>query len=339
VESLRELIDDATMMRRIGLLAVGLLVACGSPEPKAFFERPATGGTQNASGGASAGADGGIVGSGGSDATGGSVAGGGADAGGSGGAGGSIAAGGSAGTAPVPEPISDGLIVLYTFNEGSGTTVRDTSGVAPALDLGLQGTGVNWIDSGLEFAPSGTQAPIAISDGSNSKVIDRLRTSRAMTVELWLQATELDQTGPARVFGVSKDYRERSFSVLHGQGCGGVTSDAAIEVRVRRTTGINGCPPLAVSTTARFTGQVQHLAVTQTATGLQQLYLDTELVGSEQRTDDLSNLVQYPLKIGNETLGDATRAWRGRIFTAAIYERALSVDEIAHNHALGHTAR
>ena len=55
--------------------------------------------------------------------------------GGMGGAGGMSSAGGAGGDSIVR--VDEGLIVLYEFDEGSGATVSDSSGVAQALDLSI----------------------------------------------------------------------------------------------------------------------------------------------------------------------------------------------------------
>ena len=45
--------------------------------------------------------------------------------------------------------VSDGLLALYTFDEGSGSTVHDVSGVGTPLDLTIANTGaVSWLPSG-----------------------------------------------------------------------------------------------------------------------------------------------------------------------------------------------
>ena len=52
--------------------------------------------------------------------------------------------------APVKaERVTEGLVVLYTFIEGTGATAHDVSGVGATLDLGIGDVGkTNWIECG-----------------------------------------------------------------------------------------------------------------------------------------------------------------------------------------------
>ena len=64
------------------------------------------------------------------------------------------------------------------------------------------------------------------------------------------------------------------------------------------------------------------------------LHLDGQLVKSERREGDLSNWdASYPILLGNEF--QAERSWRGNIYAAAIYNRALSEAEVRRNYRVG----
>lgn len=127
-------------------------------------------------------------------------------------------------------------LVLYEFREGTGRTVRDTSGNEAALDLQVQeGSAVQWLDGGgLRI---GGRALIA-SPGPATKLTDAVKQSQAITLVAWIRPENTVQAGPARIVTVSRDMSVRNFTL--GQNAG------AYEMRLRTTaTSPNGEPALA----------------------------------------------------------------------------------------------
>lgn len=68
-----------------------------------------------------------------------------------------------------PARVSSGLIALYTFAEGTGTIAHDTSGVSPALDLTLPGTGVSWTSGAISFDSAAIQRRDTETQSSQSR--------------------------------------------------------------------------------------------------------------------------------------------------------------------------
>ena len=135
-----------------------------------------------------------------------------------------------------PSNRPEGTLVLYTFSEHAGDTVRDVSGVGEALDLKISDpSAVSWAkDQGLEV-----RAPVLIaSPGPAGKVTAAVMRSGALTIEAWVTPADDAQTGPARIVTLSRDALWRSFTL--GQQAG------SYEVRLRTpSTSENGLPGLA----------------------------------------------------------------------------------------------
>jgi PKD repeat protein len=110
--------------------------------------------------------------------------------------------------------VTDGQQVLYTFEEGSGTTVHDVSGVGSPLDLNVDNAGaVSWVSGGLAINAS----TLVASAGAATKVIDATRATTELAIEAWLKPGTTSQDGPARIVTLSADPYHRNF---WGRGCG-----------------------------------------------------------------------------------------------------------------------
>jgi hypothetical protein len=132
--------------------------------------------------------------------------------------------------AAAPSPLA-----LYTFGEGEGVTVHDTSGGDDPLDLTIADpAAVEWLAGGGLAVRRST---LIASAASAAKLIAGIRKTVAFTVEAWITPANVTQGGPARIVTLSRDPGQRNFTL--GQG------GAAYEVRFRTTTtSPNGEPSL-----------------------------------------------------------------------------------------------
>jgi hypothetical protein len=133
-----------------------------------------------------------------------------------------------------PDPL-----VLYDFQQATGDTIQDISGIGEPLNLKIENvSAVQWLDGGgLRIA-----SPVLIaSPGSATKLADAVRRSNALTVEVWITPANATQAGPARIVTLSRDAANRDFTL--GQKGG------AYEVRLRTTTtSFNGEPAISYPT-------------------------------------------------------------------------------------------
>lgn len=220
--------------------------------------------------------------------------------------------------------VTDGLVVLYTLEEGSGVTVHDVSGVTPALDiLNNTPTATTWITGGVRV----NTTTVFASPGAASKIISRCMTTNQITVEAWVKPENLTQAGPARILTLSLDGSYRNFTL-------GQSQDTLVWRLRTSTSTLNGSPYLYTTENAITTG-LHHVAATFDTTGRMDIYIDGVSNTHASKTGDFSTWdTSYAFALANELSWD-DRAWVGDIYLAAVYNRALSAAEIQQNFLAG----
>jgi VanZ family protein len=192
------------------------------------------------------------------------------------------------------------------------------------LPFSFEANNVRWIrgTNGVEFASVGL---IRLSSSVN-RLHDTLVSGAGITVEVWAATKDNQQEGPARVVSYSKDPGLRNFTLAQ--------EGRDLVMRLRTTeTDLNGRPVLTV--TDVFQPDVpQHLLVSynffeQRVYVNGHLRLRAPIPGGRFSNWDPS----YSLVLGNEATGN--RPWLGKLFLVAIYNRALSEQEIWKNYAAG----
>jgi RHS repeat-associated protein len=226
--------------------------------------------------------------------------------------------------------VTDDLQVLYSLEEGSGTTVQDVSGVGDPLDLTIADEGaVTWISGGLSIHTS----TIISSGVAASKVISASKASHEVTLEAWVKPANTTQDGPARIVTLSPDLYNRNFTL--GQGLWGSQPSDLYNVRLRTTTtGNNGDNPSVSTPAGSLSTDLTHVVYTRDAAGQARVYLDNVEVVSATIGGDLSNWDEtYPLALANELTED--RPWLGELHLVAVYSRALDAGEVEQNYDAG----
>ncbi|MDB4817930.1 LamG domain-containing protein, partial [Akkermansiaceae bacterium] len=144
------------------------------------------------------------------------------------------------------------------------------------------------------------------------------KNCNALTLSAWLTPAKLDQSGPARIFTISKDSVNRNLTL--GQ------DGNKISVRLRTSgTSANGLPSLDSKPALKL--ERTHVAYSRSADGTATLFLNGQLSASATIKGDLKNWDDsYLLAFGNEFTKD--RPWLGTIHHFALYDRALSPQEI-----------
>lgn len=233
---------------------------------------------------------------------------------------------------PVTEPIylqydadrvTDQLLALYTFDEGSGSIVNDVSGVGTALDLSINNLGsVTWGDGVLTL----DDPTLITSGGIATKLINGLTSTNEITLEAWLTPENTFQDGPARIATLSSDKKNRNFTL----GQAGDTFD----VRVRTTETTNNGKPAVASPDGSLTTDLTHIVYTRESDGDAAIYLNGELVITENVGGNFSTWDQgYQFALGNEF--DASRAWLGTLDLIAIYNQSFDSNEVTQNFLAG----
>ncbi|MBE9059519.1 hypothetical protein IQ256_00745 [cf. Phormidesmis sp. LEGE 11477] len=219
--------------------------------------------------------------------------------------------------------VTDQLLALYTFDEGSGHTVGDTSGEGNALDLSIDDlTGVTWGDGSLTL----NDATLISSDESATKLIDGLDDGN-ITIETWITPENISQSGPARIATLSKNTRRRNFTL--GQ------AGNKFDVRLRTTaTSKNGRRSVA-SPGGSVSTDLTHVVYTRTAAGDASIFVDGDLVRTDTVGGNFSNWGSaHQFALGNE-LGSAERPWLGTLDLVAIYNQSFDANEVSQNFLAG----
>jgi parallel beta-helix repeat protein len=223
--------------------------------------------------------------------------------------------------------VTGDLQVLYNFQEGSGSSVNDVSGVGTPLNLTIADPGnVTWIPGGGLSVDAST---IIASAGPASKIITAAQVSNELTVEAWVAPANTTQTGPSRIATLSVNTLNRNFT-LHQVA----TNYGA---RVRTTDGdLNGTPLFELNTASDpVATSLTHVLYTRDVAGKARVYVNgVEVASRIDATGNFSNWdAAYQFALANELTMD--RTWLGEFYLAAVYSRALTPAEVCRNFTAG----
>ena len=219
-----------------------------------------------------------------------------------------------------------GVIAKWQFKEGTGTIANDTSGVDPALNLTLAGD-TAWVGGwGVSFGPNGGEAR---GGAASQKLYASIKNSGEFSVELWVAPANVTQQD-AYMASFSGGTSQRNFTV------GQRLYDYEMSTR-SSATDANGAPSLLTSDAARRAqASLQHVVMTYDPVNGRRLYVNGNFTGDvdAQKGGTLGNWDDtFIFLLGNETSGN--RKWQGTIRFAAIYNHALTQDQIQQNFAVG----
>ena len=106
--------------------------------------------------------------------------------------------------------MTTGLTSLYEFNETSGSTVNDTSGVGTPLNLTIANpANTAWIPGALRVDAATTISSAVAA----SKITSPSKASGGMTLEAWVKPANTTQTGPARIAVIATDTNTRNIEI------------------------------------------------------------------------------------------------------------------------------
>jgi len=233
------------------------------------------------------------------------------------------------GTTPDDNRVTAGLLVRYDFNEGSGTTVNDTSGVGVPLNLEIaSASAVTW-QPGTLVVGGGSEV---ISPGAATKINDACKINDEITIEAWVTPNNVAQDGPARVVTLSDGSLLRNVTLGHGGS--GSEPMTAYNVRLRTSTSTDNGIPALITAANEIPAAKHHVVYTRRADGVVTVYVDGTVSTSTAGSGDLSNWnSNYRLSLGNEV--GASRAWVGGLHLVAIYDRSLAPAEVTQNFQAG----
>ena len=217
----------------------------------------------------------------------------------------------------------DGLLALYTFDEGSGATVGDKSGTGDAVDLGLEGA-VQWgpdCDC-LHFSGG------LLRSSNPAEIHDAIVADpQQFTIEAWIAPQNVTQSGPARIITLTHPTTRNPQNLIFGQG--GASFALRLYNEGSDTTG-----PQQNFANAFDANILRHYVVTAVDNEIR-LFVNGVPHGEPQALNtSLAWDPNHDLLFGNDV--DWTRPWHGAMHLAAIYDRPLTDDEIYENFQAGH---
>lgn len=250
-----------------------------------------------------------------------------------------------------------GLQALYTFDEGQGTTVYDCSGVVPAIDLQFRTATepVQWGAGHLTLREnalisSGLPAQNSGSASTAKRLIDACLLSNQFTLLAWVKSFDqlrYPDRAPARIVTLSKNISERCFTLGEERKGGSQNLEYRYITRFRTSeTSSNGTQkggdaPL-LDTPSPRPSSINCLAYTFAPQEGNSQHKNAKLYVNGSLREDCklegkinwpTNDAAYVLVLGNEATYPGSnhsnnRTWQGDLHQVAIFNRALSPEEI-----------
>jgi mono/diheme cytochrome c family protein len=226
--------------------------------------------------------------------------------------------------------VTAGQIALWEFKEGSGNVAQDTSGVAPQIDLVLNDQ-TEWVGGwGIEFNPGGRATASSIT--ASQKLRNQIVSNNAFTIEAWVVPGNVTQEGPAIIASYSFSATERNFSMgqtLYSYEFLNRNTASGLDVANRA----NGQPTLITNPDDEdLQATQQHVVMTYDATNGRRIYVNGQFTGDVDTVTggSLSEWdAGYVFILGSDVGG--ANQWLGKIRMVAIYNRALTEEEITQN--------
>ncbi len=221
-----------------------------------------------------------------------------------------------------PPRSNEGVVAFFDFEEGTGSTVHDTSGAGAPVDLTVANpAATSWTASGLTI----NQSTSLVSTGAG-RVNAAVAASGELTIEAWVEAANTTQDGPSRLVSLAPDPFSRNAELTQSQN--------KWTARMRTTSDATN----SLSTQAgTATTALHHVVMTRAAGGSYVIYVDGVQRASGTASGNTSTWVSSaPLTLANVATGN--RPWLGTLHMVAIYSRALSAAEVGQNRSAGQHA-
>ncbi len=263
-------------------------------------------------------------------------------------------------------PDMTGLQTQYTFEEGVGNRVYDSAASNAPIDLTVETTmpaTAEWKPghltlNGGALLSSGAPAGSGARSGqlsSASRLIAACTATEELTIAAWIKPAQASQSGPARIVALSKDPGDRHFMLGQGRrstdfpsgGRGSNPDDSdssqlpanAPQYRARiKTTEHRKGDSAFYSELGTTTPEITYVVYTHRkddrSTPNARFYINGTLnvvdrIGGSLRVPLWEDKPDYKLVMGNvASFPSDDRSWRGELHRVALYNRALSAEEV-----------
>ncbi|MBN1674992.1 MAG: FecR domain-containing protein [Kiritimatiellae bacterium] len=260
------------------------------------------------------------------------------------------------GPAAMP-PMPDGLVALYTFQEGAGTIIGDRSGAGTPLDLSIGNPAMaRWLPGG-GLALTGPAA--IVSRGPAAKIAAACSRVNEVSIELWLKAREPFAWSPRAHPRILANSDASLLRWNFELGCSSAYAPWGTAFVLRLVTSAPGHVPTNpvctqfISAHGTLSAALTHVIVGRDSNGGVHMYVNgRDATGGTAEYDlrraevtrfephffraggDLAAWDRsLPLMLGTAPQGE--RPWLGELYLVAVYARALSGEEAQSQFAAG----
>lgn len=219
--------------------------------------------------------------------------------------------------------VSAGLQLLFEFPQNENGKLEDSARVGRPIWLTIESP------DAVEHQPGQielTRESILRSGEVTPRLLSAFKWTNEITIEAWVQPASAEQSGPARIFTLSRNGSQRNFTL-------GQDGDK-YDVRLRTSgTSDNGIPSLSSKKGTAKT-ELTHIVYTRNRTGQATLFIDGKKNREKSIDGDFANWDDnHRFALGNEHSKD--RPWLGTVHLIALYNRALADGEIGQNFRSG----
>ena len=224
------------------------------------------------------------------------------------------------------------LIGAWAFDETSGLVAHDTSGTGNPVDLTASDV-VMWSGNGTLTVMA--QAPgIVVSSALGPHLDADCSSAHAVTLEAWVfpvSGAQGSASAPVVVAGLSSSVVSRNISILQA----GDHWLGRVRTNTTGTTYQDGTPDLLPLPGETVVPEMTHIVLVADAT-VRALYVNNVKVADTPAEGPLGWDGGYKMVLANEP--SLYRPWSGTFAMVALYDRALTVDDIKGNYDAGPTA-
>ena len=228
--------------------------------------------------------------------------------------------------------IKDGLIAYYNFIYNSDNIVRDLSGFGEPLNLKiLNPSSVSWDKSNRLSVNSATTIASILPA---KKIISAITLSNEISVECWIKPKEPGLQISSRVVSLGNNDTDIGFALNQDCSANGNSLSFKYHVRLQtESTNESGYPEFYQTGNIAYIN-LQHLVYVRDSVGEELFYINGSKVAEGFRPSSFDSWKSaYYLRLGNEN--GLNLPWKGSFYLVAIYNKALSKNEINNNFSAG----
>lgn len=228
--------------------------------------------------------------------------------------------------------VKEGLIAYYNFVYNPDYIVYDISNYQEPLNLKIKNpASVTWNDRNRLEVLSNTSLVSAIPA---NKIVTAINKTGEISMECWIKPFEPDPVADSRVISLSLNDSNIGFALDQNYSSTNNEKSLNYSIRVQtESTNQSGYPKL-IQANEIPNLNLQHLVYTRDTTGNEKLYINGKKTNEGFRPSNFSSWSNnFYLRLGNES--DLVHPWKGIYYTVAVFNRALSENEILKNYSVG----